>query len=206
MKLLLASNGQFLIEEGYNLLGIPKDKIRIGYITTASKDVSSTEYIKTHKQLMKDNGYSFEEIDIEDKSEDDLKKFFSNKNIIHMEGGNTFYLLKAVKKSGFEKIIKELLNKGVVYVGTSAGSSIAGPTIEFSSHVPKGIPIEELQALNLVPFLFKAHYTDDKKEQYEEKIKGMKYPVKLFRDGQGVLVEDGKYTFVGKGEEATLNK
>lgn len=204
MKLLLASNGQFLIEECYKLLGIPKNKIHIGYVTTASKDVSSTEYIKIHKQLMIENGYSFEEIDIENKNEEELRKFFSDKNIIHIEGGNTFYLLKAIKKSGFDKILKEFINKGTVYVGTSAGSSIAGPTIEFSSHIPKGIPVEELQALNLVSFLFKAHYTDDKKEQYQEKIWQTRYPVKLFRDGQGILVEDDKYTFVGKGEEVKL--
>ena len=205
MKLLLASNGKFLIEKGYKLLNIPKDKIHIGYITTASKGVSSVEYIKLHKQMMNGNGYSFEEIDIENKTEKELRQFLKDKNVIHIEGGNTFYLLKAIKESGFDKIIKELLDRGIVYAGTSAGSSIAGPTIEFSSHVPKGTPIEELKALNLVPFLFKAHYTDDKKEQYLEKIKSIKYPIKLLRDGQGILVEDKKYTFIGDGKEVKLD-
>ena len=204
MKLLLASNGQFLIEQGYKLLGIPMDKIRIGYITTASKRASSDGYIKIHKKMMREQNLSFEEIDIENKSEYELRNFFSDKNIIHMEGGNTYYLLKAVKESGFDKILKDLLDKGVVYVGTSAGSSIVGPTIEFSSHIPKEATSEELKSLNLVPFLIKSHYTDDKRGEYVDRIKTLEYPIKILRDGQGILVDAEKYTFVGKGEEVKL--
>ena len=38
--------------------------------------------------------------------------FFKNKNVIHVEGGNTFYLLKAIRESGFAEVLKELLNEG----------------------------------------------------------------------------------------------
>ena len=204
MKMLLASNGQFLIEEGYKLLGIPTNKIRIGYITTASKGASNNEYIKIHKKIMREQKLSFQEIDIENKSENELRKFFSDKNIIHMEGGDTYYLLKVIKKTRFSEIIKELLQRGVIYVGTSAGSSIIGPTIEFSSHIPKEATNEELKSLNLVPFLVKSHYTDSKEVEYKERTKTIKYPIKFLRDGQGILVEDKKYTFVGKGAEVKL--
>jgi len=37
MKLILASDLSFLFKYGYELTGIPKDQMRIGYITTASK-------------------------------------------------------------------------------------------------------------------------------------------------------------------------
>ena len=39
-----------------------------------------------------------EEIDIEEKGKDEILNFFKNKNVIHIEGGNTFYLLKAIRK------------------------------------------------------------------------------------------------------------
>lgn len=204
MKLLLASNGQFLIEEGYKLVGIPMDKIRIGYIITASKRASSNEYITIHEKMMREHNLYFEDIDIENKKENDLRKFFTDKNVIHMEGGNTYHLLKAIKQSGFDKILKDLIDKGMVYVGTSAGSSIVGPTIEFSSHIPKEATSEELKSLNLVPFLVKSHYTDDKEAEYSERIKTLKHPIKFLRDGQGILIENGKYTFVGSGKEVKL--
>ena len=121
-----------------------------------------------------------------------------------MEGGHTHYLLKAVRQSGFDKILRDLLNKGIIYVGTSAGASIVGPSIEFSSHIPKEVSNEELQSLGLVPFLIKSHYTDAKKEEYTERIKTLKHPIKFLRDGQGILVEDGKYTFFGEGQEVKL--
>ena len=50
MKILLASNGKFLIEGGLDLFGIPKDKIRIGRITTASKGNDNKDYIERHRK------------------------------------------------------------------------------------------------------------------------------------------------------------
>lgn len=204
MKLLLASDGDFLFERGYSLLNIPKNKISIAYITTASKAASNKEYVKFYKKMMADNGYKYEELDIENKTEEDFKNFFKDKNIIYMEGGNTFYLLKAIKKSGFDKVLRALLEKGIIYVGVSAGSAIMGPTIEASSHVPDNISKEDLKALGYVPFLIKAHYIDNEREGYLKKIKNINHPLKFLRDGQGILVENGKYTFVGEGEEVKL--
>lgn len=204
MKLILASDLSFVLKYGYNLTGIPKDKIKIGYITTASKGASNTDYVRVFEKQIKDNGYNLEEFDIEDKTKEELGEFFKDKNVIHMEGGNTFYLLKAIRKTGFDKILNELLSEGKIYIGTSAGSSIIGPTIDFSSHVPDNTPETELQGLNLVPFIIKCHYKDGKEEEYKERLQTLKYPVRFLRDGQGIFVEDSKYTFMGNGEEVKL--
>lgn len=204
MKLILASNLGFVLKYGYDLTDIPKDQIKIGYITTASKGATNADYVEALKVRIKEAGYYFEELDIEDKTKEELKEFFKDKNVIHMEGGNTFYLLKAIRKTGFDKILSELLNEGKVYIGTSAGSSIMGPTIGFSSHIPENTTEDELKALNFVPFLIKCHYADDKEKEYKEILQTIKYPVKILRDGQGILVEDSKYTFMGDGEEVKL--
>jgi dipeptidase E len=206
MKLILGSDLTFLLKYGYDLTGIPKGQMKIGYITTASKGNSEKGklFAEKIKNIIKENNYSFKEIDIENKSKEELKEFFKDKNVIHTEGGNTFYLLKAIKKTGFDKILNELLNEGKVYIGTSAGSSIMGPTIGFSSYIPENTSQNELEALNFVPFLIKCHYTDQNEKEYQEKLKTLKYPLRIMRDGQGILVEDGKYTFVGDREEVKL--
>ncbi|MCX6752130.1 MAG: Type 1 glutamine amidotransferase-like domain-containing protein [Candidatus Nomurabacteria bacterium] len=204
MKLILASDLSFLLKYGYDLTGIPKGQMKIGYVTTASKGVSNTDYIKIFKKQIEEDGYNLEEIDIENKTKKELKEFFKDKNVIHMEGGNTFYLLKAIKETGFDKIINELLSEGKVYIGTSAGSSIMGPTIGFSSHVPDNTSENKLISLNFVPFLIKCHYKDEQEKEYKEKLQIIEYPVKILRDGQGILVEDGEYTFMGDGEEVKL--
>ena len=204
MKLLLASNGEFLIDQRYALLAVPKAQMHIGYVTTASKGARSTEYVERHKQAMKENSYRFEEIDIEGKSTDELEKFFRTKNIIHVEGGDTYYLLRAIKRAGFDALIKKYLAEGKIYVGTSAGSSITGPTIELSSHIPKDATPEGVTGLGLVPFMIKAHFTDEQRSGLRQQIKTLRHPAKILRDGQAILVENGNDRIVGQGEEVKL--
>lgn len=206
MKLILASNGGFLINDGYKLIDIPKEEIRIGWVTTASKGTRDLSYLDRHKDDMRANNLNFEEIDIEGKTEKELRDFFQNRNIIHIEGGNTFYLLKAVREAGFDKLIQEFINERKIYAGTSAGAYIACPTIEMTmwTKTQDSFGITNLTGLSLVPFLLKVHYTDDEYELVKEKISISQYPVRILRDGQGILVEDENYKFVGEGEEVII--
>lgn len=207
MKLILSSNGSFLVKEGYKLLGLSPDQFRIGYITTASKGVENKTYIENHKKQMQALGYFFEEFDIEGKTEAEFFAFFKDKNVIHIEGGNTFYLLKAIKETGFQNILKDLLSEDRVYIGTSAGAYVACPTIEVSDWNPDGkdrFGITDFTALDYVPFVLKVHYKDEQEDFIRENMKTLKYPLRILRDGQGIVVEGDKYTFMGDGEEVIL--
>ena len=207
MKILLASNGKFLIEGGLDLFGIPKDKIRIGRITTASKGNDNKDYIERHRKECTDNGYFLEDIDIEGKTEEEIFKFFQDKNIVHIEGGNTFYLLREVKKTRFDEILKKLFEKGIGYVGTSAGAYIMCPNIKVSTLGPNPKPrygLEDLTGLDYVPFCLKVHYTDEMEANVKEMMKNIEHPQRILRDGQGILCEDGVCKFYGKGEEVIL--
>ncbi len=53
MKILLASDGSFLIKYGYNIIGIPKDQIRIGYVITASQIQRIQNIIHLHGERFK---------------------------------------------------------------------------------------------------------------------------------------------------------
>lgn len=207
MKLILASDLSFLLKYGYDLTGIQKSQMRIGYITTASKG-ARTDYNKDIKRTIESNGYLLFEIDIEGKSKEELISFFKDKNVIHIEGGNTFYLLRAIKETGFDKILKELIDEGKVYIGTSAGSYVMCPNIEVSDWNDGSINrfgVTDFTALNYVPFNLKVHYKDEDKEKVEKNMKLLKYPLRILRDGQGILIEDDKYTFYGDGKEVRLD-
>lgn len=206
MKLILGSDLSFLLKYGYELTGIPKDQMKIGYIITASKGARKFSQIVQENIMptIRENGYLIEEIDIKDKSKEELLNFFKNKNIIHIEGGNTFYLLKAIRETGFDEILKELLIEGKIYIGTSAGAYVMCPSIEVSDWDDETVDrfgLSEFTALNYVPFVLKVHYKDEEIEFVKEKMKTLKYPLRIIRNGQGILVEDGKYTFIGDGEE-----
>lgn len=208
-RFLLSSNGKFVIEKGIRLLFDDVSKMRLTYITTAGKWVRDTSYLMIHRNSLENEGYDFEELDIEGKNKDDLREVLKDKNAVYVEGGNTFYLLKAVRESGFDTVIKELIEKGMVYIGSSAGSYIACPTIEMATWKKPGeekenFGVTDLTGMNLVPFLVKAHYDPDQDELLKEKISQSKYETKVLKDGQAFLVEGGQYQLVGEGEEIKL--
>jgi dipeptidase E len=210
MKIILGSDLTFLLKYGYDLTGIPKDQMKVGYVITASKGARAfgQKLKETIIPTIKENGYSIEEIDIVGKSEDELRNFFKDKNVIHIEGGNTFYLLKAIRETGFAEILKELLNEGKIYIGTSAGAYVMCPTIDVADWNDETVDrfnVSDFTALNYVPFVLKVHYKDEAKELVKEKMKTLKYPLRILRDGQGILVEDGKYTFISDNDEVKIN-
>ena len=209
MKLILASDFSFLLKYGYKLTGITKNEMKIGHITTAYKvSRNNIDFFKKVSETIKENGYDMEDFDIEGKTKEEIRDFFKDKNVIHVEGGNTFYLLKAIRETGLSEILKELLDEGRVYIGTSAGSYIMCPTIEVSTWNDDGkdkFGITDFTALNYVPFILKVHYTDEKENGLREKMKNLKYPLRILRDGEGIICENDNCSFVENKEEVKLN-
>jgi dipeptidase E len=74
-------------------------------------------------------------------------------------GGNTFHLLRALYATGLLAPIRARVGAGVPYVGWSAGSVVACPTMGTTNDMPIVEP-PSLDALGLVPFQINAHYTD----------------------------------------------
>ncbi len=142
------------------------------------------------------------------KTQNELNEELANKDIILVEGGNTFYLLHHVRKSGFDKILPGLLNDGKLYVGISAGSYIACPTIEAATWKHAGrnkVGLKDLTALNLVPFLISAHFEEKYRTIIEQASMKTIYPIVALRDSQAILVENGNYELVGKRDKNFFN-
>jgi dipeptidase E len=74
-------------------------------------------------------------------------------------GGNTFRLLRALQDSGLLAPLRERALAGLPYVGSSAGSNLAGPTIKTTNDMPIVFP-HGFEALGLVPFQLNPHYLD----------------------------------------------
>jgi dipeptidase E len=74
-------------------------------------------------------------------------------------GGNTFHLLKHLYDNGTLWAIRERVHQGVPYIGWSAGSNVACPTIKTTNDMPIVEP-SRLEALRLVPYQINPHYTE----------------------------------------------
>jgi|GEM_PF-1574154 len=72
MKIILASKEKFLLDKGYDLLGITRDKLKIGFINTAFQVVQDQDYIQYMEEyyaLMTAAGIDFKQFDIAGKTE-----------------------------------------------------------------------------------------------------------------------------------------
>lgn len=207
--LLLLSSGRFLNNDLTSVLGKPLKDLKIAHVISASKGkgVSDLSYIERTRAIFDENKCYYEDLDLDGKTENELRKILSKFDAVFVNGGSTFYLLKSVRESGFDKVIKELLPTGLIYIGASAGSYIVCPTIEMATwkHQDKydHYGITDYNALNLVPFLITAHYSSDYKEILNEKIPKATYPTKVLSDEQAILVQDDKITLLG-GEEIKI--
>ena len=199
-KLILASRGTYITDGQYEIFDKPRNQVKWAHITTAGKSVPDTTYLRKHDEHMRELGWDFEEIDIDHKTPDELRKILKDKDAINMVGGNSFYLLKSIRESGFEQVLKEFLDRGGVYCGSSAGAYVACPTIEmatwkdtkrFDRH-----GVTDFTAMNLVPFLVLAHYSPEMDPIIKPKIKAAKYSVKLLADHQAIMVKDEKIEFL----------
>lgn len=207
--LLLLSSSRFLNNDLTNLIGRPLSGLRVAHVITASKGkgVSDLGYLDRTRAIFREQQCAFEDLDLAGKGEVELREILSKFDAVFVNGGSTFYLLHAIRESGFDKVLKELLPRGLIYIGASAGSYVICPTIEMSTwkHQDKydHYGITDLTGMNLVPFLMSVHYVSENEALLKEKLPTANYPVKILDDEQAVLVKDGVVTLLG-GEEIII--
>jgi dipeptidase E len=199
--LLLMSSGKFLFSNDVDdYLPIPLSQSRIAYITTAAKKVNDAGFVTRQKAGMDALKLHYTELDIANKSKDEIESALQGFDVLFMEGGNAYYLLHVIRQTGFEHILRKLLEQKVVYMSSSAGSYVASLSIEIATWTERGFDrfgITEYTAMGLVPFVIKAHYTLDKHEIIKKHVKSFHLPIKVISDKQALLVQGDKVTLVG---------
>ena len=193
--LLLTSAGMQMKKEIIKLLQKPAYDITVVFISTAAKSEENLAFLRMDWTVMRDEmGFNVEEYDIDGKTEAEVTKALEFKDIIYVEGGNTFYLLKAMRACNFERIIRRLLKDGKVYIGSSSGSIVAGRTIQTAEWLgdKNTVHIKDFKGLNLVPFDIFCHYQPEYADLIKQKIKNPRKRAKTLRiltDQQAIIVQ-----------------
>lgn len=178
---------------------------KLVFIDTASEpkgEREDLEWQKTDRQVLVDAGFVVSDYTITGKSRNELEVDLEAFDYIYLSGGDTFYLLEQSQKSGFVSVVRELIQeKGKIYIGTSAGSIIAGPKL-LDYHGAGGVVLEDRNTYGLVNFTLVPHWgSEDFKEKYlggriQMVYKGDQVPLLLLTDNQYVHVQDGRVEII----------
>jgi dipeptidase E len=161
-RLLLLSNGSELVGEHPTEFahGAVRDFLgasvrRILFVPFAAVIRSEDEYAARVRRIFGAMGYEVESL----YEATDARAAVERAEAVAVGGGNTFKLLRGLYEAGVVEALRARIEAGVPYVGWSAGSNVACPTIRTTNDMPIVEP-PTLDALGLVPFQINPHYTD----------------------------------------------
>lgn len=213
MKLLLTSAGfanEFIVNALLELTGKPFNELNLVDIPTAANtEKGDKSWLTDGFNKCKELGFAH--IDIVDISAVSINVWepkLNKANVLLFGGGNTFYLLDWLNKSGLRELLPEML-KNKVYMGISAGSYVACPDISSAQwkHMEDQniVGLKDLRGLGLVNFLISPHYIPEHEAIINENKDKVPYPIFALTDSQAILVDGDNVKFIGSGEFKKFN-
>lgn len=160
-RLLLLSNSKnynqgYLEHAGGAIKDLLGDDVKtVLFIPFAGVTFTFDEYAARVRERFSEFGYRITSIH----ETADPKAAVTRAEAIAIGGGNSFQLLRSLYEAELLAPVRERVEQGVPYVGWSAGSNVACPTIKTTNDMPIVEP-PSLKAIGLVPFQINPHYTD----------------------------------------------
>ena len=208
MKLLLISNSTM---KGEAYLDYPKNEIKkfLGeksvaavFIPYAAVTFSFDEYARKVEERFTEIGHHVVGIHTFANPAEAVEKA----EAIVVGGGNTWQLVRMLHEQGLMKVIAEKVKAGIPYIGWSAGSNVACPTLRTTNDMPIIDPLG-FDCLKLIPFQINPHYQDTNPEGHagetrEQRIEEFleinpdTYVVGL-REGTMLKYDDDKLSLIG---------
>lgn len=157
MKLFLCSH----FSQVGNLIKEEIENKKVVFIPTASINEGYTGYVGSARKLFKKMGANLTEIDISKEDFKTIEAVFEETDVIYFTGGNSFFLIDQLRKTGVDKLLKKELKKGKLMIGESAGSVICALSIsyiEIMDEKPEDYSQIDDNGLNLIDFYVLPHY------------------------------------------------
>jgi dipeptidase E len=174
MRLLLISNstnaGEAYLEHPLDQIkSFLGSKVEALFIPYAGVTISFDEYTTRVRKRFQEIGHEITSVH----EADDPVRAVRQAEAIVVGGGNTFHLAKLMQKHDLIDAIREKILAGTPYIGWSAGSNMACPSIRTTNDMPIVEPVS-FQALNLVPFQINPHYLDANPEGHAGETREMR--------------------------------
>lgn len=195
-KLLLTSTGlanENITKEFLGAIDKPISETKIIFIPTAARTEEELMYVGESKRELLDLGISKDNIKTFNLDKPISFEEVENFDVMYVCGGNTFYLLKKVRETGFDKIIKQFAKKEKLYFGVSAGSILVCPDIDLASPFDENeFGLTDLTGVGLTDVIVSPHYCEEEKPIIDKFKETSKHEIVTLTDNQALLVLDGK--------------
>ena len=140
-------------DEIQKFLGDRKTVLFVPYARPSG--MTHDEYTKVARDRFEKMGFELTGIHEYDSSKDAVR----SAEAIFIGGGNTFVLLNGLYEADIVEEIRNKVNDGTPYIGTSAGSNVACKSIKTTNDMPIVYP-PSFDGLNMAPFNINQHYLD----------------------------------------------
>ena len=190
MKLILSScdfgnptSARFIIDN----LCKPISECKVLYFPN---EKVTPEKIKSGKYETRVAAFGFQRKNIYVANYFDPTLFFNlDIDVIYVSGGNTFGTMKLMRDSGLDKAIIDYVHRGVIYIGGSAGAHIATADIAHVAKYDKDtFGLTDFSGLGLYNGILICHYTEDRRQDYEQLSQGDKYRVITLSDSESIII------------------
>lgn len=180
---------------------------KIAFIPTAADTYEDKSFVEEDRQKLSEKGFQLTEYDIKEKNKEQLLNDLQSFDALYVAGGNSFYLLEKCQQSGFAEVVKILVEKGIVYIGGSAGAAVAGKSLEpvASLDDPSKAPdLQSTDGFGLVDIVILPHYGKEKYASLYKKIIDEykeKYELVPITDEQAILVDETGYKVIPSAKD-----
>lgn len=167
----------------------------VTYIPTAGIVEEIDGMIENETNTLQSLGLKVDVLDVSSASYESIVSALTKNDIIFVGGGNTFYLLQELRRSGADKIVAQEVNKGKLYIGESAGAVIACPDIGYCSGMdsPEKAPdLTDYTGLGLVDFYIVPHIGNEEMGEAAKKAVeeyNSRLDLKIITDRQVIQVD-----------------
>lgn len=174
----------------------------VTYIPTAAIAEEIEGMAEEETRMLEDLGLTVDELEVSTASRETVREKLMKNDMIFVGGGNTFFLLQELKRSGADQIIAQEVEKGKFYIGESAGAIAACPDIGYSAvmDVPDKAPgLTDYTGMGLVDFYVVPHLGHPEMGPGAEMIiekYSSELDLKGINDYQAVLVEGDRVSIL----------
>lgn len=190
--IFLTSSATYTAKHLGKKLHAKQRKLKTLFITTAADgEAGDKSWLQADRQALVDGGFQLTDYTVVGKTIPDILEAISTTNVIMMSGGNTSYLLEHLKKTSADDIITQAVSQGKVYIGSSAGSIVAGPDISHSVSAEDADDdiTNAFTGLSLTDVSILPHWGNPKTKKYvNQAIRAMER-----QNGKYILLSDHQY-------------